>query len=262
MSKETAVQTHKIAVAGATGSAGRHIVDLLERRGHDVVAMSRRSGVDVVTGEGLEAALEGVDTIVDATSNDSPDREAATAFFTASTRNFNEAGARAGVRRLIVVSIIGIDGFKGGYNAAKLVQERAARAAALPVSILRAAQFHELIPRFVEWGKQGDVTYVPDGRTQPVAARAVAGVVADLATGPDEAFAPDAPHLEVAGPREERFAELAKLFVARRGLPLQIEAVTDPSDPDSVLYESGAILPGPGATLAGPTFEEWLDSTS
>jgi len=262
MSKETAVQTRKIAVAGATGSAGRHIVDILEARGHEVVAMSRRTGVDVVTGDGLDDALAGVDTIMDATSNDSPDQAAATAFFTASTRNFNEAGARAGVRRLIVVSIIGIDDFKGGYNAAKLVQEREARAGAIPVSILRAAQFHELIPRFVEWGKQGDVAYVPDGRTQPVAARTVAEALADLATGPDEAFAPDAPLLELAGPREERFAELVKLYVARRGLPLRVEAVSDPSDPDSVLYESGAILPGPGATLAGPTFEEWLDSTS
>lgn len=256
------MQTQKIAVAGAKGAAGRHVVDILQAQGHEVVGMSRRTGVDVVTGDGLDAALEGVDTIVDATSNDSPDREAATAFFRASTRNFNEAGARAGVRRLIVVSIIGIDGFKGGYNAAKLDQERAARAGALPVSILRATQFHELIPRFVEWGKQGDVSYVPDGRTQPVAAKTVAEALADLATGPDEAFAPDAPRLEVAGPREERFADLARLFVARRGLPVRIEAVNDPSDPDSALFESGAILPGPGATIAGPTFEEWLDSTS
>jgi uncharacterized protein YbjT (DUF2867 family) len=262
MSKETAVQTRKIAVAGATGTVGHHIVDVLREQGHEVVAMSRRSGVDVVTGEGLADALEGVETIVDATSNASPDRDEATAFFTASTRNIHEAGARAGVRRLVVVSIIGIDGFKGGYNAAKIDHERAARAGAIPVCILRAAQFHELFPRFVEWGTKGDVSYVPDGRTQPVAARTVAEALADLATGPDEAFAPDAPLLELAGPREERFAELARLYVARRRLPLRVEAVSDPSDPDTALFEAGAVLPGPNATLAGPTFEEWLDAAA
>ena len=96
----------------------------------------------------------------------------------------------------------------------------------------------------------------------PVAARTVAEALADLATGPDEAFASDAPYLEIAGPREERFGELAKLVVARRELPLRVEIVSNPSDPDSALYESGAILPGPDATLAGPTFEEWLDSSS
>ena len=46
----------KIAVAGATGRVGRHVVDVLEARGHDVVAMSRSTGVDVITGNGLAQA--------------------------------------------------------------------------------------------------------------------------------------------------------------------------------------------------------------
>ena len=72
----------------------------------------------------------------------------------------------------------------------------------------------------------------------------------------------DAPHLEIAGPREERFGELGKLVVAKGQLPLRVEVVSNPSDPDSALYESGAILPGPEAVLAGPTFEEWIDANS
>jgi hypothetical protein len=46
---------------------------------------------------------------------------------------------------------------------------------------------------------------------------------------------------------------------------VRIEGVSGfygPADPDRELYEAGAQLPGPEATLAGPTFEEWLDSTS
>jgi hypothetical protein len=53
---------------------------------------------------------------------------------------------------------------------------------------------------------------------------------------------------------------MARLFAARRGDPVRIEGVSDPADPDRDLYETGALLPGPDATLAGPTFEEWLDA--
>ena len=99
----------RIAVVGATGRVGRHVVDLLEARGHDVVAMSRSSGVDVVTGEGLADALTGVEVAIDAATGNSPDEDEATRFFTAAARNLQEAGERAGVRRIVVVSIIGID---------------------------------------------------------------------------------------------------------------------------------------------------------
>src|SRR5262245_21144489 len=99
----------KIAVAGATGRVGRHIVEVLTARGHEVVPMSRASGVDVVTGEGLDGALVGVDSIIDAATSPTPDEEAATAFFTAAARNLQQAGERTGVQRIVVVSIIGID---------------------------------------------------------------------------------------------------------------------------------------------------------
>lgn len=95
--------SNKIAVAGATGRVGRHVVDILNADGHDVVAMSRASGVDVVTGEGLADALSGVETIIDVASGPSPDQQEETEFFTAAARNLQEAGARAGVRRLVVV---------------------------------------------------------------------------------------------------------------------------------------------------------------
>jgi uncharacterized protein YbjT (DUF2867 family) len=255
----------KIAVAGATGRVGRHVVDVLKAGGHDVVAMSRSGGVDVVTGDGLAEALAGVECIIDVASGPSPDQEAATQFFTAAARNLHEAGERAGVRRMVVVSIIGCDRFTAGYNAAKVAHERAMLSGPIPVRILRAAQFHEFVAQLVEWGRQGEVSYVPKMRTQLVAARTVAQALADLATGPESAPAPGsagAPILEIAGPREENLIEVAKLLVARRGDPVRIEGVSDPADPDHELYENGALLPGPDATLAGPTFEEWLASTS
>jgi len=248
----------RIAVAGATGRVGRHAVDLLEADGHEVVAISRSHGVDVVTGDGLARALEGVEAVIDAATGPSPDEAAATAFFTAAAANLQGAGARAGVRRMVVVSIIGIDRFTAGYQAAKLAHERAHLSGPVPVRVLRAAQFHEFVQELVEWGRQGDVSHVPRMRTQLVGARAVARALADLATGRQAPPGPGDPIAEIAGPREERLDDVARLLVGRRGDRVRIEAVGDPGGPDAGLFEAGALLPGPHAVLTGPTFAEWL----
>jgi uncharacterized protein YbjT (DUF2867 family) len=253
-------ERRKIAVAGATGRVGRHVVDVLEEAGHDVVPMSRATGVDVVTGEGLSEALAGVESIVDAASWPTNEQKPATEFFLASSRNLQEVGGRAGVQRIVVVSIIGADRVNAGYIGSKVPHERAMQAGAIPVSILRAAQFHEFVPLFLEWGRQGDVIYVPQMRTQLVAARTVAEALAELADGSAPAPADSIP--EIAGPREESLVEVAQLVAARRGDAARIEAVSDPNDPEQVLWASGALLPGPDAVLAGPTFEQWLDSTA
>ena len=215
----------------------------------------------MITGEGLDQALAGVETIIDVATGPSPDQQAATEFFTSATRNLQEAGERAGVRRLVVVSIIGIDAFAGGYNAAKVAHEQAALAGPIPARIVRAAQFHEFVEELMRWGTQGEVSYVWKMRTQLVAARTVAEALVDLATAPDPEF-DAAETTEIAGPRAEWLAEAARLLAARRGEGLRVEeSPIDPSDPDSERYATGAALPGPDAKLAGPTFEEWLDAT-
>ena len=246
----------RIAVAGATGRVGSHAVDVLEGQGHEVVPIARSRGVDLITGEGLDAALAGVDVVIDAATGPSPDEQVATEFFTTAARNLIAAGERAGVTRIVVVSIIGVDRSRGGYGAAKLAHERALQAGPIPVHVLRAAQFHEFVAQLMEWGARGDVTYVPPMRTQIVAARSVAEALADLATGPNGSG--DAPILEIAGPREERLVELARLLAARRGDAARVEELGDPGNPDAELWASGGLLPGPGAILAGPTFAEWL----
>jgi uncharacterized protein YbjT (DUF2867 family) len=250
----------KIAVAGATGRVGRHVVDILEAEGHDVVAMSRSRGVDIITADGLAEALAGAEAIVDAATGPSPEEDAATEFFTTASRNLHEAGQRAGVQRIVVVSIIGSDRFTAGYGVAKVAHEQAALAGPLPARVLRAAQFHEFVAQLMEWGARGDTIQLPRMRTQLVAARTVAQALADLATADNGAWSSEAPILEIAGPREERLVEAAKLLAARRGDTTRIEEVSDPADPGQAVYESGALLPEPGAILAGPTFEEWLDA--
>jgi uncharacterized protein YbjT (DUF2867 family) len=246
---------NRIAVVGATGRVGHHLVDVLTQRGHEVVRISRTDGVDVITGEGLQSALDGVVCIVDAATGPSPEQHAATDFFTTAAGNLQQAGSRAGVARVLVVSIINTDRMKGGYAVAKVAHEQATLSGPIPARVVRAAQFHEFVEQLVQWGVQGDVAHVPKMRTQLVAARTVAEALADLAADPDPV---PGPMLEVAGPREENLAEMARLLVAHRALPLQIEEVKDPVDDEG--YESGLALPGPGARLGGPTFEQWLSS--
>jgi uncharacterized protein YbjT (DUF2867 family) len=251
--------SQKIAVTGATGRVGSPLVEILAQRGHDVVRIARSKGVDVVTGEGLEDALAGVDTIIDTATWPTPDQEEATEFFTTSARNVQHAGAAAGVKRIVVVSIIGIDKFQGGYNAAKLAQEQALLEGPLPVRIVRAAQFHEFFDQFVGWMTQDGVAYLPEMRTQPVAARVVAETLADAAEEPE---IEDGKITEVAGPRAERLADVAAALFASRGDSTEIREAGQSDDPDAAAYAEGAALPNPGAKLAGPSFEEWLATSA
>jgi uncharacterized protein YbjT (DUF2867 family) len=250
----------KIAVVGATGRVGRHAVDVVQAGRHDVVAMSRSQGVDVVSGERLAQALMGVESVIDTATGASPDQELATEFFTTAARNLHEAGERAGVQRIVEVSIIGCDRFTSGYGAAKVAHEQAMLSGPIPVRILRASQFHEFVSQLVEWGTQGEVSYVQKMRIQPVAARSVAQALAQLATASSVSGASGGLISEIAGPRQESLVDLAGQLVARRGDPLRIEGVSDPDDPNRDVFEQGGLLPGPDATLAGPTFEQWLDS--
>jgi dTDP-4-dehydrorhamnose reductase len=258
------MQQAKIAVAGATGRLGRHVVDVLGAAGHEVVPISRSAGVDVITGDGLAGALKGAGAIIDVAGGPSPEQRSATEFFTTAARNLQQAGERAAVARYVAVSIIGIQKSTGGYGSAKLAHEQAVLAGPVPARILRVAQFHELVGVLMEAGRQGDVIYLPEMRTQIIAARTVAEALAAMATRPEAGFSASgvtesavAPIPELAGPREENLASLARLVAARRGDQVRIEEVRA-ADPDSLAAADGSLLPGPHAKLAGPTFEEWL----
>ena len=260
----TESRSQKIAVTGATGRVGAPLVEILEQRGHDVVPVARSKGVDVVTGERLDEALAGVETIIDTATGPSPDQEEATAFFTSSARNLQRAGAAAGAKRIVLVSIIGIDKFRGGYNAAKVAQEQTLLEGPLPVRIVRAAQFHEFVGPLVGWTIQDGVAYVPEMRTQLVAARVVAKALADAA---EESEIGNGRITEVAGPQEKRLADAAAALFASRGDSVEIREtrgglLAEPGDPDATAYAEGAVLPNPGAKLAGPSFEEWLKAAA
>lgn len=258
----------KIAVAGGTGRVGRHVVDVLTERGHEAVPMSRASGVNVFTGCGLAEALSGVACIIDAVGGvpegmddaAAQDKETAATFFTTAARNMQQAGEEAGVRLAVLVSIVGIDELSTGHPAAKRDHERAWLDGPVPVRILRSAPFHDLVPQMMEWARQGDVIYVPKMWMQPVAPRNVAESLVDLAAAGDDGPAHGS-IIEIAGPRTENLVDLAVMLAAKRGDPVTVEGVSDPSNPDTALYESDGVLAGPDAIVAGPSFDEWLEAS-
>ena len=175
----------RIAVAGGTGTVGKYVVLAAEQAGHQVAVLSRRAGVDVRTGDGLDAALAGVDLVVDATNPATTNGAKASAFFTEVSRRLQQVGAAQEVSRLVTVSIVGIDRVPGfGYYQAKQAQEAAALDGPLPVTIVRATQFHEFPAQILGRAHLGRFGVMPRMRVQSIAARTVGEVVVEVGTAP------------------------------------------------------------------------------
>ncbi|MGY2062636.1 NAD(P)H-binding protein, partial [Nocardia gipuzkoensis] len=104
----------RIAVIGASGRIGGAVAEVLKDRGHEVIPITRAAGVDVHSGEGLAAALRGADAVVDAANAATTETAAVTEFFGTVARTVQREAAAAGVRHIVLVSIIGIDRFSGG----------------------------------------------------------------------------------------------------------------------------------------------------
>lgn len=238
----------KLAIAGGTGLVGRPVVKAAEAEGHDVVVMSRSVGVDVISGDGLADALTAVQTIVDVTNSPSQDEQPATDFFVAAAGNLQRMGAQSGVEHIVTLSIVGIDELPTGYYAAKLAHERAAAEGPVPATILRATQFHEFPAQMIGWTVADGVAHLPDLTVQTVAARTVAEVLVELAEAQPTGWAAD-----LAGPDQRQLIDLARTFVARRGREIAVEPDVGAGIPPR------ALMPGAGARIEPPSFEEWLE---
>ena len=232
----------RIAVAGGTGLVGRYVVAELRAAGHDPAVLTRSAGADVITGDGLDAALDGAGALIDVTNTTAMSGRKSVAFFTAGTGNLLAAGRRAGVQHHVVLSIVGTGrpGMGSGYNAGKVAQEALVRDSGVPFSIMRATQFHQFVPELLD-RIPGPVLLVPRLRIQPVAACEVAAVLAALAAGPPVGTAP-----EIAGPEQAELADLARLAGQARGSRRPVLRVRVPGAAGRAMAD-GAMLPaGPG----------------
>ncbi|WES64207.1 SDR family oxidoreductase [Microbacter sp. GSS18] len=242
----------RIAITGGTGTLGRHIVQAVRARGDEPVVLARATGVDLTTGGGLDAALDGVDAVIDAVNLSTLSADEAARFFTTTTANLTAAAARRGVANIVVPSIVGIDRVPHGYYAGKLAHERAVQASATPWTIQRLTQFHEFAGQIFAAATIGPFHVAPRARIQPIAAADAAARLALLAGAPAAGRTRD-----VAGPREERLDDMVRDYARAARHRGWLPSVSVPGAQMKGM-RAGLVLPGADAELVGPPFAEWL----
>lgn len=239
-------------MAGATGLIGSQAVRIAAAAGHQVAGLSRSGGVDLTDPAALGDRLRGVDAVIDVTRSPTMDPHAAAEFFTTVARNLGTAARAAGVRRTVVLSIVGIEQSQDfGWYVATLAHERATREHAPGARVLRSTQFHEFPGQVLARARRSGRAEIMDMPTQPVASEEVARLLVELATED-----PDADHgggVEIAGPRRESLVDLVRRLVVLRGEDVEVEPVPAPTS-----MAGGSVLPGPHALIRGEDWETWV----
>ncbi|WP_241144367.1 SDR family oxidoreductase [Achromobacter xylosoxidans] len=243
----------KILVIGGTGLIGSKLVKLLIERGHDAIAASPATGVDTITGAGLDAALAGVETVVDVANSPSFEDRAVLEFFQTSGRNLLAAEARAGVRHHVALSVVGTHRLaESGYFRGKIAQEQLIEAAGIPYTIVHSTQFFEFLGGIVQSGAQGDEVRLSPAYVQPIASDDVALAMADAALAP-----PVNGIVEIAGPERVRLADLVQRYLRKTGDARAVRA-----DPDARYFgarlDDDTLVPGAGPRLGAIDFETWF----
>jgi len=242
----------RITVFGATGQIGGKVVDLLGAEGHQIVPVSRGSGVDVLTGAGVDVALSDAHALVDVLDSPSFEDQSVLEFFTTSTRNLLAAARATGVKHFVALSIVGVTGLPdSGYMRAKVAQETLIEAAGVPYTIVRSTQFHEFAEAITASLTHGDVVRVPRAHIQPIAAGEVAAHMARAAVGSPSGV------VELGGPEVLTFEEMTRAVVARRGDGRMVWV-----DPDATYFgaclDEDSLVTGKGAAIAQIRFADWL----
>ncbi|MFI0717273.1 SDR family oxidoreductase [Streptomyces inhibens] len=240
----------KFAVMGGTGLIGSQVVKNLNAVGHEAVPHSQSTGVDVISGQGLDEAVAGADVIVNLTNSPTFD-EASLAFFQASMDNLLAAGQRGGVRHFVILSIVGVDQVPElDYYRAKALQEDILAAGPIPYSIVRATQFMEFIDAILSWTADSDTVRLPATPIQPIASKDVAAAVAEVAAG-----APLGGIHNIAGPEVFSLDELGRLTLSHKS-----DGRTVVTDPTAGMFAvvKGDVLTNKDAHLAPTRYADWL----
>lgn len=244
-----------IAVIGGTGLIGTRLVARLTAHGHDVVSVSRATGVNSYTGEGLAEALAGVEILIDVSNSGYLDEKGANDFFYGSTLNLLTYGAAAGVRHHVALSVVGTDRLartEGGYFAAKEAQERLIRRSGRPFTIVHATQFFEFIASIADAATSQHIVRLSHALIQPIAADDVAAATAATALG-----TPVNGVVEFAGPEQFRLGKLVRDDLRIRDDPREVVADALARYFGTELEER-ELLPGPGATITPTRFSDWI----
>ena len=241
----------KFAVIGGTGLIGSRVVENLNAAGHQAVPHSQSTGVDVITGQGLDAAVAGADVVVNLTNSPTFD-DASQAFFRTSMGNLLAASEKGGVGHFVILSIVGVDQVPGlDYYRAKALQEDILRAGPIPFSIVRATQFMEFMDATLAMTADGDTVRLPRTPIQPIAAADVARVVAEVAAG-----SPLNGIVNIAGPDVYALDELGRLTLTARHDTRTV--VTDDTAGMFAAVHGDALIARDDARIAPTHYTDWL----
>lgn len=247
----------KIVVIGGTGLIGTQVCNNLRQRGHHVLPASPNTGVNAVTGEGLQAALQGADVVVDVANSPSFEDAAVLAFFEASGRNLAAAEKAAGVKHHVALSVVGTERMlSSGYFRAKMAQEKLIKEAGVPYSIVRATQFFEFVGAIAYSGTEGNDVRLPAAALQPIASADVAAAVAKAAEQP-----PSNQTTEVAGPDRKPIAWFVQAYLEHNNDPRKV--ITDAKATYfGAPIDDQSLTPGANPTLGATHFEAWLSQSA
>lgn len=242
----------KIVVVGGTGLIGSKVVAKLNEHGHEAVPAAPNTGVNTITGEGLDDALKGADVVVDVSNSPSFAPDDVMQFFTTSTTNLLRAEAAAGVRHHVALTIVGTNRPHSiPYFAAKVAQEKLIRESGMPYSLVHATQFFEFLGSIADVSTDGDTVRLPGALIQPMAAEDVSTAVARAAAGTPLG------DVEIAGPEAFGLDEFIRRGLGFRGDPRSV--VRDDSAPYyGAQIEERTLLPVDGAEIFTTTLDEWL----
>lgn len=247
--------TSSILVTGGTGTLGQHVVRRLRETGCDIRVLTRHSreaedGVqymtgDLETGEGIDAAVDGVGTILHLAGSAKGDDD--------KTRNLVlAASSQEKAPHLVYISVVGADRAMFGYFGSKLASEQIVAESGLPWTILRATQFHDLILKVDESMAKLPIVPVPSGfRFQPIDADEVAAKLVELALGEPAGRVPD-----MGGPRVYDMADLLREYLRASDRHRMIVPVRLPGK-GARSFRDGANL-APHRAVGTRTWEEFL----
>jgi len=246
----------KIVVIGASGLIGSKLVKLLRQRGQEVVEASLASGVNVITGEGLDEVLEGAEVVVDVTNSPSFEDKAVMEFFETSGRNIIAAEVKAGVRYHVALSVVGADRLPdSGYLRAKVAQEKLIKASPIPYTILRSTQFFEFLRAIANSATVEQTVRLSPALFQPIASDDVVAALADVVMGP-----PVLGVVEVAGPERIGMAQMVERYLVAIGDSRKVVADANVRY-FGTEWDDGSLTPGENPRIGAKSFEQWLSES-
>jgi uncharacterized protein YbjT (DUF2867 family) len=195
--------------------------------------------------------------VIDVANSPSFEDKAVLAFFEASGRNLQAAGAAAGVKHHVALSVVGVDRPPGsGYFRAKMAQENLIKGSGIPYTIVRSTQFYEFMGAIAQAGTVGQTVRLSTAHIQPIAADNVADVLADVALA-----APVNGTIEIAGPERERLSDLVGRFLSATGDRRVVTA--DPHAPYfGAELDDRSLTPGDHPRLGAIRFDDWLSQST